>query len=106
MYLEHVETVYGEEFSFTTLDIPPIIVTGEVTYIRPLYAQCSATFTSQGGSDITERGVCWSTAENPTTSDHTTRSTFGSGPSLPYNLSVLEPLTTYYVRAYAINGAV
>ena len=58
---------------------------------------------SDGGATVTERGVCWSTSQNPTTSsDHTADSGTGTG---AFTVSgSLTPGNTYYVRAYATNS--
>lgn len=75
----------------------PTVTTGEVTDITGNSAKCTVTVTNDGGATVTEQGICWSTTNNPTTAD--SRRT-GSG-----NLTItgLQPETTYYVRAYAIN---
>ena len=60
--------------------------------------------TSDGGATVTERGVCWSTASNPTTSgNHQAASSGGTG-SFTLNVTNLTPGTTYHVRAYATNS--
>jgi uncharacterized protein (TIGR02145 family) len=58
---------------------------------------------SDGGSNITARGVCWSTNPNPTTA-LVTKTSDGTGiGSFNSYVSGLNPNTTYYVRAYASN---
>jgi hypothetical protein len=55
-------------------------------------------------NDVTIRGVCWSTNPYPTILDDTTINGSGTGTFLS-QLTNLDTLTTYYVRAYAnING--
>ena len=54
---------------------------------------------------LTERGVCYSTKENPTILDNTVPS-FKVSPAVAYEPAYLEglmPNTTYYVRAYGKN---
>ncbi|MDD2636776.1 MAG: DUF1566 domain-containing protein, partial [Bacteroidales bacterium] len=59
--------------------------------------------TDDGNASVTERGICWSTSQNPTISDsHTTNGT-GEG-SFVSNITGLSHSTTYFVRAYAINS--
>ena len=53
---------------------------------------------------MNSRGVCWSTAQNPTTSDNFTFDGSGTGSFSSY-ITGLTPGTTYYVRAYAANSA-
>ena len=62
------------------------------------------TITSDGGASVTERGVCWSTAHNPTISDSKTSDGMGTG-TFTSSISGLNSVTTYYVRAYATNSA-
>lgn len=53
------------------------------------------------GSDIMEKGFCWSTEHNPTVLDNRTTFTYDiNGPM--YLMQPLEPATVYYVRAYAM----
>ena len=61
--------------------------------------------TSDGNSTVTERGVCWSTGNNPTV-DLSTKTVDGSGTGIfTSTISELSPATTFYVRAYATNSA-
>jgi uncharacterized protein (TIGR02145 family) len=60
--------------------------------------------TNGGGTPVTQRGVCWSTAPNPTTANNTTNDGSGMG-SYTSTLTGLVAGATYYVRAYAINSA-
>lgn len=95
-------TSYGDQKSFTTQDGLPIVITSEVTNITAITAICGGNVTYDGGFDITERGVCWSTYPNPTVNNaHTTD---GGGTGLYVSEIIeLELDTKYYVRAYAIN---
>ena len=95
--------VYGETKSFTTMSaLPPIVSINEVTDVDYHTATITADVISDGGADVTERGICYSTAENPTTESTKIISGKGTG-SYTINLSNLQDSTTYYVRAYAIN---
>lgn len=97
-------TGYGNEISFTTLAgaVLPLVATLEATSIAGSNAVCGAVITSDGGSVVTARGVCWSTAPNPTTLNFKTSDGTGTG-TFASNLTGLTELTTYYVRAYATN---
>ena len=79
------------------------VTTGTVTNITTTTASCSGNVTSDGGSSVTARGVCWSTSENPTTSNSKTTNGTGLG-TYTSNITGLSPNTTYYVRAYATNS--
>ena len=95
-------TAYGEQKVFTTKQEMPTVVTGEVTNITATTADCLGDVTSDGGSSVTDRGVCWSTSENPTTSNSKTTDGTGLG-TYTSNITGLSPYITYYVRAYATN---
>lgn len=98
-------TVYGNEVSFTTDDIQSAIVTTiDVTEITQTTAMAGGDITSDGGSEVTARGVVWSTLQNPTINDNLTEEGSGSG-NFTSNLSGLSTATTYFVRAYATNSA-
>ena len=56
---------------------------------------------SGGGNNTTERGVCYSTSLDLTTTDSKVASGSGSG-SFTCVLTGLTPATTYYIKAYAI----
>lgn len=95
---------YGEEKDFTTLDFDlPEVTTAPVTDITQTSAKCGGEVTSDGGTDVTERGVCWSTSHNPTVNSHKVQAGEGMG-SFTCNITGLNAHTKYYVRAYAINS--
>ena len=99
-------TTYGNEVSFTTTqDISaPTVTTLPVTNIAQTTATGGGNVTHDGGGTVAERGICWSMEHNPTTNDAHDQSGAGIG-SYTIDMSDLTPNTTYYVRAYAINGA-
>jgi len=66
-------------------------------------AVAGGTITSDGGVEVTARGVCWSTHTVPTISDSKTSNGTGSG-SFTSSITGLTGNTTYYVRAYATNS--
>lgn len=82
----------------------PVLTTSAVNDITQTTANCGGNITTDGGSTVTARGVCWSTNQNPTIADTKTTDGTGTG-SFPSNLTGLTANTTYYVRAYATNGA-
>jgi len=79
-----------------------ILTTDTISNITSVTATSGGNVTFDGNSPVTARGVCWSTSQNPTTSDpHTTDgNNLGTFTS---NITNLTPNTTYYVRAYATN---
>lgn len=95
---------YGEEEHFTTLDFNlPEVTTANVTNITQTTAKGGGNVTDDGGTTVTERGICWSTSHNPTVSGSHANSGTGTG-SFTCNITNLSAHTTYYVRAYAINS--
>lgn len=79
------------------------IETSNATAVTSNSASVGGVVLSEGGSTVLERGVCWSTRANPDVRDN--HLTSGGGPgSFVCNLKNLTPVTTYYVRAYAINS--
>ncbi len=78
------------------------LTTNVATSVTNITAISGGNITSDGGTPVTARGICWSTSPNPTISNDTTKN--GSGLGLfTSNLSNLLGNTIYYVRAYAIN---
>ncbi|MET0759682.1 MAG: fibronectin type III domain-containing protein [Flavobacterium sp.] len=61
----------------------------------------SGKITLEGGSEITSRGVCWSTNPNPTINDNKVNETSNSFSSTITNLTAN---TKYYFRVFAINS--
>ena len=96
-------TAYGEEVSFTTkTKTIATIATTPATNVSYTSATVGGNVTDDGGANVTERGICYSTSANPTTAN--TKITSGSGlGQFTCNLTDLQDGTTYYVRAYAIN---
>ena len=97
-----VGTSYGEEITFRTLTFPTVS-TNIVTNVSFTTATCGGNISSDGGAEVTARGVCWSTSQNPTISDNKTIDGEGLG-NFTSNITGLTAETTYYVRAYATNS--
>ncbi len=97
--------VYSKDVvNFTTLNyITSILITSNISDTTYTSAVCGGNISSDGGSPITSRGVCWSTTENPTISSNKTINGSGTG-LFTSNITGLTAGTTYYVRAYATNG--
>jgi hypothetical protein len=96
-------SVYGADLSFNTPKSAPRLSTAIIASFTPYSAVISSSITLDGGSPVTERGVCYSTSpganiqNNKVVSPSTTNA---------YNTTLpnLNPGATYYVRSYAING--
>ena len=121
-----VGTSYGEQISFSTLEesnpdddddngdddndngddeievLSPEVTTLFVTEITETSAVAGGDVISDGGAEVTARGVCWSVNPNPTMDDKHTEDGTGVGQFVS-NLPNLAINTTYYLRAYATN---
>ena len=78
------------------------LTTNVATSVTNIAAISGGNISSDGGTPVTARGICWSTSPNPTVSNDTTRNGNGTG-SFVSNMTGLLGSTTYYVRAYAVN---
>ncbi len=59
-------TEYGTQVEFTTIAVgEPDLTTGAVSTITEASAAVGGNVTADNGGAITERGLCWSTDENP-----------------------------------------
>ena len=81
----------------------PTVTTNPVTNIGVTSATVGGMVTSDGGENVFDRGVCYSTTSMPTISDNCIHIGQGAG-SFSDTLNGLLQETTYYVRAYAINS--
>ena len=92
--------------TFTTKDNEkPTVKTNEVKEedVTTITASVSGIVTDDGGTQIIERGVCWSTNHTPTISDNFV-SKEGDLGEYTCDLTNLSPNTKYYACAYAKNG--
>lgn len=94
---------YGNQLSFTTLATLPTLTTNSISSIKSTTAISGGNISSDGGSNVTARGICWSTSVNPTTNNNKTIDGSGTG-VYSSNLSGLAINTSYNVRAYATNS--
>ncbi|RYG20516.1 MAG: hypothetical protein EOO07_04710 [Chitinophagaceae bacterium] len=98
-------TGYGNEITFTTtaignasFNVTPLFIVGATV------ATADIEITNDGGDAVTERGLVYGLAENPTITD--TKAKHGANGTGKYRLTMKEllPKTSYHVRAYAINA--
>lgn len=102
--INSVGTAYGNEITFGTTELGvPSVTTAEPGSITYTTAVSGGNISSNGGSEVTVRGVCWSVSANPTINDSKSTDGAGNG-SFISNLTDLLPGTIYHVRAYATNG--
>lgn len=96
-------TSYGTIFSFKTYNVPSLS-TIALTKILRISAFSGGNISNNGGLEIIEKGLVWSTSTNPTIA-LTTKTTEGGGSSnFISKLTSLTGRTTYYLRAYATNA--
>lgn len=97
-------TAYGETKSFATIEAQlPTIEGFEVTDKTSVGAKSGGNITSDGGAQITARGVCWATHKEPTIDDNKTEDGTGAG-EFTSEITGLTEGTVYYLRAYATNA--
>lgn len=96
------DTTASNSTNNTTLEVP-VLTTNNTSNITQTTASCGGNITSDGGSTITVRGVCWSTSPAPTTNNNKTTDGTGIG-SYTSNITGLTANTTYYLRSYATNN--
>jgi len=97
-------TVYGNEISFTAGTALPAVTTTAISGITSSGAVSGGTITGSCMASVTARGICWSTAPNPTIAGSKTINGTGGG-AYSGNMTSLSQVTAYYVRAYATNSA-
>lgn len=99
-----IGTAYGNEVQFSTNSLQTAsLTTTVVTAIATTTAVSGGNITGDNGSAVTERGVCWNIATNPTTTGSHTSDGTGTG-SFTSSLTGLSAGTKYYVRAFATNS--
>ena len=81
----------------------PTVVTMDVVSILENMATGGGNVVDNGGSEVTERGICWGTGHNPAVNDEHLTSGSGLG-VFSCQMTDLDQDVTYYVRAYAVNA--
>lgn len=104
LFLNDTQYEFGNIKEFTTLGASePIVTTFEATQISLRTATVGGEVTDHGGSDVVERGICYSTSANPSITNKKIVCGSGLG-EFTCDLTDLEKNTKYYVRAYATNS--
>lgn len=91
-------------FSFCKKKEVPEVDTNQITNITGTSAKGGGEIINDFGENIIKRGICWSKNSKPDVTDYNTSDGSGSG-NFSSTLTNLDPATTYYVRAYAINSS-
>ena len=83
----------------------PTVTTNAVTGIGSFFATFSGTISNNGGSDAIDHGYAYSTDSTlATVIATTTLGGFTGTGSFSQFINILQPSTTYYVRAFATNS--
>ena len=96
-------TFYSDEINFVTEDGIVNVQIDEVKSITTDGVTIESRILSDGGDDIIEKGVVWSTEINPTVDNNKSISS-DTEDSYENILTDLNHLTKYYIRAYVINS--
>ncbi len=109
LYLSNGQSfVAGGNSGGTGSLVLPTITTNAITGITSNSATFGGTISNANGNQIMERGIVYSTSPNPTISSNKIMigsgiGTFDTISGLGYQYAhLLNPNTTYYVRAYAV----
>ena len=81
----------------------PTVTTTAISDITTTSATVGGNVVSDGGENVFDRGICFSTGTMPTISDNCLHMGQGTG-IFSDVLNGLQPDSTYYVRAFAINS--
>ncbi|WP_375433668.1 cellulose binding domain-containing protein [uncultured Hymenobacter sp.] len=83
---------------------PATVASTAATNVTATSVSTGGTVEADGGSPITARGVVWGPLPNPVLGTTATNEGSGTG-TFTSSIGGLMPGTTYFVRAYATNGA-
>lgn len=81
----------------------PVLTTTGAGEVTTTSAILTGKVTSDGGAEVTARGICWGTGAEPTLNDSFKVSGTGTG-EFSCTIEGLLPNTEYHARAYAENG--
>ncbi|SDJ14589.1 major paralogous domain-containing protein [Flavobacterium noncentrifugens] len=82
-----------------------VVVTSNVFDVKSDGAVVNANVSEESTAPVTNRGVCWSTATEPTVGSNAKSDGENGGGSFSETITGLVPNTNYYVRAFAENKA-
>lgn len=92
---------YGEDMLVLTYSGIPELSGTEITQVQATTVECGGNVTSDGKSDILEKGVCWNTTGNPVISNDKVTALDNEIGSFSVSVTGLVHNTTYYFRTYA-----
>ncbi len=85
--------------------VPTVASTTAVSSRTESSASSGGNVSDDGGSSVTDRGVCWNTSTSPTISNSHSSDGTGTGTFSSTITGGVSSGTLYYVRAYATNSA-
>ncbi len=91
-----------DDIKITSSDFPTV-ATVPVTGTSETTASSGGNVTDEGASSVTAKGICWSTSPNSTINDNYTVYGTSSG-AYRSEITGLDAISTYYIRAYASNN--
>ncbi|WP_183891531.1 hypothetical protein, partial [Pedobacter cryoconitis] len=96
----------GYSVKSTTFSTPDFakVTTTKPGAITKNSATSGGTITSDGGTGIIQKGVCWSETKNPTIEDPGKTLNGASAANFSSSITGLKVGTTYYVKAYVTNA--
>jgi subtilisin len=97
-------TSYGVEMSFTTLKVPPAVVTDDATNITASSATLNGDLANLGSASTVNVSFQWGTTQGGPYPNSTTPQAMTAAGSFSANLSNLTGNTTYYYRAKGDGG--
>jgi len=102
-------TGYGNELTVPMDPVVPTVTTSNINVVSDTIAISGGEVLSDGGSPVTERGICWNTVKNPTRSSNSVDSFSTNGIGIgkftsTMTLSRQDYNATFYFRAYASNS--
>ena len=95
-------TAYSDQKTVTTTAVPATVANVTSSEVTGVSFKVSSSITANGGAEVTEKGFCYATTENPTVEDS---KQIVDDDDFETTIAGLVPVTTYYVRAYATNSA-
>ncbi|MEI6062162.1 MAG: fibrobacter succinogenes major paralogous domain-containing protein [Bacteroidota bacterium] len=96
-------TGYGISVPFITKLQTPVLVTTAISDTTYTTATSGGNVTSDGGSSVIARGICWGESPDPTIENNKTSDGVGVG-SFASTIAGLSPNKIFYARAYATNS--
>ena len=85
-----------------TVNVPTIITTNPEN-VTETTATLGGYLSSDGGANVTQRGICYSTNPIPSIADEILLQSGGTG-TFRCDLTGLAPNTTYYAKAFGVNS--